>query len=313
MPLDPQVQKLLNELKAAGGKPPWEVSLEEVRAAHLARRAWSGEPAQVQHVEDFSVPGAGGPIPVRAYRHGPDRQDGPDQPVLIWYHGGGFVSGSIEGQDPICRLLAVRSGCTVLAVDYRLAPEHPFPAGLDDACAVLAWVMAHGRERGLDSTRVAVGGDSAGANLAAVAVRRARDRGAVVPHFQALVYPVTDATMSHQSYTAFADGHMLTRRHMEWYFAQYLRPGTDPRHPDVSPLFAPSLPGLCPAFVLTAEYDPLRDEGEAYAGRLRDAGVEATLTRCPGLVHGFFSMGGIVPAAYRAVCEVARAVREAFE
>jgi acetyl esterase len=173
--------------------------------------------------------------------------------------------------------------------------------------------MAHGRERGLDSTRVAVGGDSAGANLAAVAVRRARDRGAAVPHFQALVYPVTDATMSHQSYTAFADGHMLTRRHMEWYFAQYLRPGTDPRHPDVSPLFAPSLPGLCPAFVLTAEYDPLRDEGEAYAGRLRDAGVEATLTRCPGLVHGFFSMGGIVPAAYRAVCEVARAVREAFE
>ena len=313
MPLDPQVQKLLNELKAAGGKPPWELGIEEVRAAHMARRAWSGEPAQVQFVEDFSVPGTGGPIPVRVYRHGPDRQDGADRPVLIWFHGGGFVSGSIEGQDPICRLLAVRSGCTVLAVDYRLAPEHPFPAGLDDACAVLAWVTLHGRERGLDSTRVAVGGDSAGANLAAVAVRRARDRGAVMPHFQALVYPVTDATMSHQSYTAFADGHMLTRRHMEWYFAQYLPPGTDPRHPDVSPLFAPSLPGLCPALVMTAEYDPLRDEGEAYAGRLRDAGVEATLSRCPGLVHGFFSMGGIVPAAYRAVCEVAREVREAFE
>lgn len=307
MPLDPQIQKLLDELQAAGGKPPWELSLEEVRAAHLARRAWSGPPAQIQQVEDFSVPGAGGPIPVRVYRHGPDR------PVLVWYHGGGFVAGSIEAHDPICRLLAVRSACTVLSVDYRLAPEHPFPAGLDDACAVLGWVTTQGQERGLDSTRVAVGGDSAGANLAAVTVRRARDRGAAVPQFQALVYPVTDASMSRESYAAFGEGYMLTRRHMEWYFAQYLPPGTDPRHRDVSPLFAPSLAGLSPAFVMTAEYDPLRDEGEAYAWKLREAGVEVALTRCPGLVHGFFSMGGIVPAAYRAVCKVARAVREAFE
>lgn len=307
MPLDPQIQQLLAELKAAGSKPPWEASIEEVRAGQLARRAWSGTPAQVQQWEDFSIPGAGGPIRVRVYRQGPDR------PVLIWYHGGGFVAGSIEAQDPVYRLLAIRSGCAVLAVDYRLAPEDPFPAAVDDAYAVLGWVTAHGWERGLDSTRIAVGGDSAGANLATVAVRRARDRGARLPQFQTLVYPVTDATMSRESYAAFADGYMLTRRHMEWYFAQYLPPGTDPRNPDVSPLFAPSLGGVSPAFVMTAEYDPLRDEGEAYAGRLRDAGVEVTLARCPGLVHGFFSMGGIVPAAYRAVCDVAGAVREAFE
>jgi len=307
MPLDPQIRQLLDELKACGAKAPWELSLEEARAAHLARLAWSGPPAQVHACEDFTIPGAGGPIPVRAYKHASHR------PVLIWYHGGGFVAGSIEAQDPVCRLLALRSGCTVLTVDYRLAPEHPFPAAVEDAAAVLGWVTAHGRERGLDPTRVAVGGDSAGANLATVVARRARDRNGIPPQFQALVYPVTDATMSRASYSAFGQDYMLTRRHMEWYFAQYLPPGTDPRNPDVSPLFAPSLAGLPPAFVMTAEYDPLRDEGEAYAARLRDAGVEATLTRCPGLVHGFFSMGGIVPAAYRAVCEVARAVCEAFE
>jgi acetyl esterase len=307
MPVDPHIQQLLDDLQASGAKSLSGMTIEEVRAAHLARRAWSGPPPQIHACQDFSIPGAGGPIPVRAYRHGPDR------PVLIWYHGGGFVAGSIEGQDPVCRLLAIRSGCTVLAVDYRLAPEHPFPAAVEDACAVLGWVTAHGRERGLDPARVAVGGDSAGANLATVAARRARDRNAILPQFQALVYPVTDATMSHPSYAAFAEGYMLTRRNMEWYFAQYLPPGTDPRHPDVSPLHASSLAGLPPAFVMTAEHDPLRDEGEAYAARLREAGVEVTLTRCPALVHGFFSMGGITPAAYRAVCEVARVVREAFE
>lgn len=307
MPLDPQIRELLEDLNALGAKPPWEQSLEEVRAANLARRIWSGSPAQVREGEDFSVPRAGGSIPVRVYRQAPYR------PTLIWFHGGGFVAGSIEAQHPVYPLLATKSGCTVLAVDYRLAPEHPFPAAVEDAEAVLGWVAAHGRERRLDSTRVAVGGDSAGANLATVAVRRARDRNAILPQFQALVYPVTDATMTRDSYSTFADGYMLTRRHMEWYFVQYLPPGTDPRHPDVSPLHAPSLAGLPPAFVMTAEYDPLRDEGEAYAARLRDAGVRTEQVRCPGLIHGFFAMTGLVPAAYRAVCEVARAVGEAFE
>jgi len=307
MPLDPLIEKLLEELKAAGAKPPWDTTLEEIRAAQLKRLAWSGPPAPVRQCDDFSIPGPAGPIPVRIYGHEPAA------PVLIWFHGGGFVAGSIEAQDPVYRLLALRSGCTLLAVDYRLAPEHPFPAAVEDACAVLSWVTTHGRERGLDPARVAIGGDSAGANLATVAARRARDRGAVVPRFQALVYPVTDATMSRESYNTFAEGYMLTRRHMEWYYAQYLPPGTDPRNPDVSPLFAPSLAGLPPALVLTAEYDPLRDEGEVYAARLRDAGVDVSLTRCAGLIHGFFSMGGIVPAAYRAVCDVARAVREVFE
>ena len=307
MPLDPLIENLLDELKAAGAKPPWQASLEEVRTGQLKRLAWSGPPAPVRECEDFNIPSQGGPIPLRIYRQEPTG------PVLIWYHGGGFVAGSIEAQDPIYRLLAIRSGCTLVAVDYRLAPEHPFPAAVEDASAVLGWVTAHGRKRGLDPAHLAIGGDSAGANLATVAARRARDRGGVMPRFQALVYPVADATMSCESYNTFAEGYMLARRSMEWYWTQYLPPGTDPRNPDVSPLFASSLAGLPPALVLTAEYDPLRDEGEAYAARLRDAGVEVSLIRCPGLVHGFFAMGGIVPAAYRAVCEVARAVREAFE
>jgi acetyl esterase len=304
MPLHPLISQLVELLAATGAPPPWESTLEEVRAGHLQRRAWGGPLVELVEILDRTIAGS---LNVRIYHPSTQRP----APVLIWYHGGGWVVGSIEAQEPICRLLAVRSQCAVVAVDYRLAPEHPFPAALDDASAVLAWVRAEGHLHGLDATRIAVGGDSAGANLAAVVALRAGDSGLPALRFQALVYPVTDATMAHPSYTELATGYVLTAQGMRWYFDQYA-PGVDPRHPELSPLHARSLRGLPPALVLTAEFDPLRDEGEAYARRLQTEGVPVTLHRCPGVVHGFFAMAGFVDTADEAVTEVAAAVREAL-
>ncbi len=256
-------------------------------------------------VRDIVVPGSDHEIPVRVYRPAPER----GQPLVVFFHGGGWVLGDIETHDHSCRELASRSRCIVASVDYRLAPEHPFPAAVDDAFASLVWLADHAAELGADSARLAVAGDSAGGNLAAVCTMLARDARGPALRFQLLVYPAVDARMATPSIEENAVGYLLTKADMEWFYGHYA--GSAVRDDDwrLSPGLAEDLAGLPPALVLTAEYDPLRDEGETYAARLREAGVEVTSIRYPGLVHGFFGMFDQVRAADRAMSEAADAVR----
>jgi acetyl esterase len=250
-------------------------------------------------------------VPLRIYR--PLSADG-RRPLaaVVYLHGGGWVTCDLDTHDRLCRTLANRSGAAVIAVDYRRAPEHPFPAAVDDGLAALDWTRAHAADLGVDLARLAVAGDSAGGNLAAVIARRDRDGGGAPPlALQVLLLPVTDAAMDTPSYTENADGFYLTHAAMRWYWDHYLG-GADPLHPDASPLRASDLRGLPPALVVTAEYDPLRDEGEAYAERLRTAGVRVRFRRYEGMVHGFIRWGAAVDAATAALDEVGRGIGEAL-
>jgi len=304
MALHPQVEALLARMAAAGGGSPFQLPPDEARAASVrSAPLLSGPGEEVAAVADRTAPGPDGPVPVRVYT--PATGAAP-RPVLVYLHGGGFVVGSLDTYDPLCRALANRSGAVVVSVGYRLAPEHPWPAAVRDAAAAAAWVRAHAAGLGGDDDRVGVGGDSAGANLATIAARHVRGLA-----FQVLVYPVTDAAMDTPSYEEFAEGHYLSRDDMRVAFDHYLPAGVDRRHPDVAPLHAPDLAGLPPTLVITAAADPLRDEGEAYADRLRAAGVPVTVSRYDGMVHGFFRWTAVVEAATTAIDEVAAFVRAA--
>jgi acetyl esterase len=260
---------------------------------------------------------AGGAQPIGAVRDLPvgERQGRlfvptgapPTGPLLVFFHGGGWVYGDLDSHDPVCRFLAERSGVRVLSVDYRLAPEHPYPAAVDDVVAAFAWAARHAEDLGADPTRLAVAGDSAGGNLAAVVAQVTRDAGTTQPVAQLLIYPGTDSSRRRPSKDLFAEGFFLTKKQMDWYWDTYSAGGsrTDPR---LSPLCADTLVGLAPAVVTTAAFDPLRDEGEAYAAALRDAGVPVVLRRATGLVHGYFSMTGI----HRASLDESLAVCGAF-
>ena len=230
----------------------------------------------------------------------------------MWFHGGAFVMGDLAAYDDHCRVLANRSGCVVVGVDYRLAPEHPFPAAAEDAYAAIAWVASHAVELGIDPARLAVGGDSAGGNLAAVACLMARDRGGPALAFQLLVYPMLDHAFEGPSRRAFGEGHLFTERDMTWAWAQYVPDPDGRHHPYVSPSHAEDLADLPPALVVTAEHDPLRDEGEHYASLLADAGVDVELRRYPGLIHGFVSLRMFLEAGDRAVTELALDLRAAL-
>jgi len=309
MALDPQVKTVLDQLASLNGPPIQELGVTEARALLERLAAIGGPPAEVARVEDRTFAGPAGDVPVRIYR--PTDDAGP-QPVLVWFHGGGWVLGSIEGSDLTCRDLAAQSGVVIVSVGYRLAPEHPYPSGLGDCYAALVWVTATAGDLGVDPDRVAVGGDSAGGNLAAVVALAARDRGGPAVRFQLLVYPVTDALMSHPSVRDNGQGYMLTDDSMKWFIELYLGERGDPKDPLVSPVYADDLSGLPPALVITAEYDPLRDEGEAYGTRLQRDRVAAKVSRYDGMIHGFFSMGAIVDAARRATAEAADALRGAL-
>ena len=309
MALDPQVKTVLDQLASLNGPPIQELGVTEARALLERLAAIGGPPAEVARVEERTFAGPAGDVPVRIYR--PTDDAGP-QPVLVWFHGGGWVLGSIEGSDLTCRNLAAQSGVVIVSVGYRLAPEHPYPSGLGDCYAALVWVAATAGDLGIDPDRVAVGGDSAGGNLAAVVALAARDRGGPAVRFQLLVYPVTDALMSHPSVRDNGQGYMLTDDSMKWFIELYLGERGDPKDPLVSPVYADDLSGLPPALVITAEYDPLRDEGEAYGTRLQRDRVAAKVSRYDGMIHGFFSMGAIVDAARRATAEAADALRGAL-
>ncbi|HMC68964.1 MAG TPA: alpha/beta hydrolase, partial [Mycobacteriales bacterium] len=226
-------------------------------------------------------------------------------PVVVYFHGGGWCIGNITSHDGVCRKLANQSGLTVVSVDYRLAPEHKFPSAAEDCFAATKWVADNAEQLKVDATRMAVAGDSAGGNMAAVTSIMARDRGEPQIAFQLLIYPVIDGTMSFPSYKENAEGKLLTARDMAFFYDNYAGDGVDRKDPLLSPLYAPDLSKLPPALVMTAEYDPLRDEGEAYADALQQAGVEARSSRYDGMVHGFFGLEAVVPASAAAMEEAA--------
>jgi acetyl esterase len=308
MPLDPQAQKIVDALAALNLKPVEESTPAEARESMKSRTAALGPVEDVAAVRNHRVPVAGGEIALRVYTPAGAKP----HPSLVFYHGGGWVIGDLDTHDGICRSLANAGRCAVASVDYRMAPEHRYPVAAEDSYAGFQWVLGHAGELGIDPRRVAVGGDSAGGNLAAVVALMARDRGTPLPVFQALVYPVTDCNLETPSYRENATGYVLTREGMRWFFGHYLGREEQGREPYASPLRAPSLAGLPPALVQTAEYDPLRDEGEAYAARLRDSGVPVTVTRYPGVFHGFLRMTNILDKAKAARDEIAGALRKAF-
>jgi acetyl esterase len=304
--LDPEIQQLVDQMEAAAPPAEREVPLDEARAAHDRDGVLLGGPGEeVASVRDLAVPGPGGPIPVRVFRPAGDAP----LPVVAYAHGGGWMLGSLDGFDPVCRALANASGALVASIGYRLAPEHPFPAGLEDVLAAVRWLAAHAPELDGDPARLAIAGDSAGGNLATVAARRLRDDGGPALRFQALVYPVCDRAPDTLSYRENSDGFGLTAQSMEYFWQLYLA-GADGRDPDVSPLRADDLSGLPPAFVLTVDSDVLRDEGEAYARALEAAGVPVTLRRYDGAVHGFFRWLARARISRRAVADVGAALRE---
>lgn len=294
--LHPDVARVLERQLAAGGPPAHEAPLAEIRAGHERESAeLSGPGEPVAEVTELRVPRPGGEVGVRAYRP----TEAP-APVLAYFHGGGWAIGSLESFDSTCRALANASGAIVASVDYRLAPEHRFPAALEDCLAVTRWVGEHAGELGGDPARLAVGGDSAGGELAAVVARRMRDEGGPPLRAQLLVYPVADAGQDTPSYREFAEGYGLTALTMRRYWELYLD-GQDPLQPDASPLRADDLSRLPLALVLTAECDVLRDEGERYAEKLRGAGNEVRLRRVPGVIHGFWRWLAVAEPSREAV------------
>jgi acetyl esterase len=310
MPLDHDAEILLEMVRAAN-RPAFEtVGAVEARQLFIAgRKALAPDPMPIAETRDLAISGPGGAIPARLYRSATTGT----LPVLVFFHGGGWVVGNIEGHDTVCRHLANRADCAVVSVDYRLGPEHKFPAAVEDCFAAAEWVANNAASLGVDPVRLAVGGDSAGGNLAAVVSLLARDKGAPRVACQVLIYPATDAAMRHDSIGRFAEGYVLTRSTMRWFYEQYLRSPEDAADWRVSPLLAPDLSDLPPAYVLTAGYDPLCDEGDAYAARLAAAGVAVTHRRFPGQVHGFAMNGRIIRAAETALDEVAAALKTAWQ
>lgn len=268
------------------------------------------DPPEVASVGDGEFEGPRGLITFRAYRpHGAPA--GP-LPTLIYYHGGGFVIGNIATHDSTCRRLANKSRCQVISIDYRLAPEHPFPAPIDDGVAAFRHIRDNAASFGVDPTRLAVGGDSAGGQMAAVVCQTCRDAGEAMPAFQMLIYPATDSSKESGSRKSFAEGYFLSKALMDWFWKAYVPAGTDLADLRLSPLLAKDLAGLPPAFVLTAGYDPLRDEGRAYADRLIDAGVKTTYVNYPGTIHGFFSLSRFLTQGLKANDEAAAVLAAHF-
>jgi len=307
MSLDPQAKQIIDATLALGLPPMEQMTPAQARDSMRSRTAALGPVEDVAGVADHRVPVDNGTIAVRCYTPaGP----GPF-PAHVFYHGGGWVIGDIETHDGICRSIANAAGCVVASVDYRLAPEHKYPVAVEDAFAALSWVAENGARIGADSSRLTVGEDSAAGNLAAAVALLSRDRGGPPLALQVLVYPVTQHGFETASYRELADGYLLTRNAMRWFWNHYLRRPEDGMEPLASPLLARSLHGLPPALVITAEYDPLRDEGEAYAARLREAGVPVTVTRYPGMIHGFLRMINAVDKARAARDEIAASLRKA--
>ena len=312
MKLDPQIEYILG-LVAKSPYPEFHtVSPEEARGIFEdTAPALSIRPEDVFRTEDRWIEGVEGDIPIRIYT---PREPiaGEALPILVFYHGGGFVIGSLDSYDSLCRALANRAECIVVSVDYRLAPEHKFPAAVDDALEAYQWVADHAHELDGDVTRMAIAGDSAGGNVTAVTAIGIRDEGDVAPLLQVLIYPVLDGTPERPSHHKFAEGRLLTRGNILWFYAHYMNDPVDAKDPRFSPILAEDLSGLAPALVIVAGHDPLRDEGLAYAERLKSAGVKVELSNYEGMVHGFLSFADAVDQGKAGIEQVAGALHKAF-
>lgn len=305
MPLDSQVQAFLDQLSALNVPPFSAISIEQARE-NIGWTAGSGEPEPVAHVENRAVPGPAGDIPVRIYTP----QGSAPFPILVFFHGGGFVMGDLDSYDGICRSLTNQVGSIVVSVDYRLAPEHKFPAAPEDCYAATKWVAEHAATLQGDPSRIAIGGDSAGGNLTAVVAQMARDRGGPSLVFQLLLYPATDLKTTCPSIQEYGKGYFLTKEDLEWFYDHYLNSADEKANPLASPLYATNLRGLPPALIITAEYDPLHDEGELYGQKLKEAGVPVARSRYDGMIHGFVSMP--FDKAKQALAECTAALRGVF-
>lgn len=307
MSLDPQARQLLKRMEEADVPPVHEMSPEEAREQHVEQAGeLSSRGPDVAEVRDERVETDDGEVPVRIYR---PLGEGPF-PAVVYIHGGGWVVGTLDTFDTVCRELTVRSGALVVSVDYRLAPEHPHPAALDDAFAVVQWLEEKADELDVDARRIGVAGDSAGGMLATLVTIRAREGGGPPLRFQALVYPALDPDLDSESMHEFSEGYYLTREEMRWYWDQYLGDQREQRGAEVTPLHGTSLEGLPPALVIVAGYDPLRDEGIEYAQRLQDAGVPTTLRNYEGMIHGFIRFSGVLDTAFDAIDDLAHFSRE---
>jgi acetyl esterase len=307
--LAPDIQMLLELDRRAGTTSLVEGrTVEQARAENkLGAKIVSGPSRPMARVEELSVAGAAGELGARLYvaLDSPP----PPQPLLVYYHGGGWVIGDLDTHDGLCRFLAEHGGCRVLSVDYRLAPEHPFPQPVEDAVAAFAWARENAATLGTDPARIAVGGDSAGGNLATAVCLQTRDAGDPLPALQLLLYPVTDAVGGQASRDTFAKGFLLTRADMKWFEDHYIPEGIDGKDPRASMMRAEDVSGLPPAYVATAGFDPLRDEAETYAERMCEAGAPVVLQRYSSLIHGFANLTAICPSARTAMLEVAGALR----
>ncbi len=301
--MDPKAQivgEFVKSIRVPGYFPP----LPELRQQLRTMVALMDEPApKLARLDDISIPGPAGPIPARVYAPAVPGA-GPARPAVVYFHGGGWVQGDLETHHGLCARLALRSGAIVIAVDYRLAPEHKFPAAVEDCFAAYRWLRSHAGELGGDPARVAVAGDSAGGNLSAVVSQSSSSAGVPVPACQVLIYPAVDFALETDSHRDLADGHVIPRERILWYTEQYLPAGADRNDPRAAPLRAKDLRGQPPTLIITGGFDPLRDEGHAYAERLRAAGVDVTYHEYAGQIHAFVSLTRAIPQGLTCTWEI---------
>lgn len=308
MPLHPAVKTLLDQVAAQNSGTLSSQGVELVREGYVVARGFLSEKPEVANVEDRAIPGPAGDIPVRIYT--PAGQ-GP-YPILVYYHGGGWVIGDLDTSEGISRAFANAAACIVVSVGYRLAPEHKYPAAVDDAFAALNWIAEHAAEIGGDPHRIAVFGESAGANLSAIVAQLAKEAGGPTLAYQVLAYPVTNMAFDTESYQQNGEAYYLTEESMRWFWGLYLNDESEGADPKASPLLRDDVSGLPPGIVLTPEYDPLRDEGEAYGKRLKEAGVDFEIWRAEGMIHDFLGMTNILPEAKSAIERLAGNLKTAF-
>lgn len=310
MTLDPQAQAVLKKMDESGAALMHDVSPPDARLMYdKASEIFGGTPPEPLAIEAISIPGPSDKE-MEAWLYRPNKNK--NLPVLLYFHGGGYTIGSLASHDCVCRALCVESQCIVISLDYRLAPEHKYPAALNDAWAATQWLAANGATLGADPERIAVGGDSAGGNLAAVVSLLARDAGSPNIIFQLLIYPGTEMSCSFASHETFGSGYRLTKELIAWFYEHYFCPTDDILHWHASPLNANDFSGLPAAFVLSAGFDPLQDEDKAYADKLAEAGVPVIYSHYEGMIHGFITMPGVIDKAAEALTECAKQLKQAF-
>lgn len=304
MPLHPQVKLFLENMSKNKVDTFENQSVEKARQS-IVNSSIIKNAEPVKFIEDREIPGPNGSIPIRIYK--PIASE--SLPALVFYHGGGWVIGGIDSHDGICRSLANLSHCAIISVDYRLAPEHKFPAAVYDAYTAAKWVFENADSIGVNADKIAVGGDSAGGNLAAVTAIIAKERKTPKIVYQVLIYPITDLDINRPSYLKNGEGFMLTRAGMAWFIDHYIKNNEDKTHPYIAPLLLEDLSGLPPAYVMTAEFDPLRDEGELYAQRLKEAGVPVLYKQYNGMIHGFIRLSHSIDEGKKAIEEIANQLK----